>query len=58
MIKTLNYRVDNEMHGEFMRIHRLIKKRYGSIERIMPALWLDVLKREEKDGFEGLKKYL
>ena len=54
----LNYVVDKNEHKEFMRIHKLIKKRFGSIEKILPFLFLDVLHEEEKNGFDGLKKYL
>ena len=56
--KMLNYVVDKNEHKEFMRIHKLIKKRFGSIEKILPFLFLDVLHEEEKNGFDGLKKYL
>lgn len=54
----ISYRTDEETNTEFKRIHRVIKKRFGSIEKILPFLFLDVLREEEKNGFDGLKKYL
>lgn len=56
--KTLNYHMGEKDHREFKRIHRLIKQRFGSIEKIIPAFYMDMLHGEESKGFEGLKKYI